>query len=1239
MPKMLQKRKLLATIVGITMVLVLLFGTIVTMTYAEEDNNDDFSFYRIASAAAAYYDDTHNAASENAGKFDGDKGVTPGNAGGLVGFLDEDYSDGFFGATVSYLSSSSQAHSYGSYSENQSIQAYAVYGRMLSELGLDSTAYKSLDIAAIGRAITGFFMLCAFWLAVAVDAIFSGLVSILQFFNPFSFFGKVATAGFVQDAFGSVGAGGALSGLVTFVSKIYDVFYDIGWTITIPFLFLYFMFFFVFSKVSGSGSQSETPRRKFRKLVTRTAFLVIGIPLLGTLYTATLNSITATKVENSYTTNGLPATKTGGSPIENGIINVIASTFVDFETWARNTHLDLPPGRTLTMEVTSKTPSGVLSRDTEQIDIRELVREINGDAIGASKMTVPTMSNVIMRYMSSGMYYSSDFETEQKRAAGRANSKSFYQSLKTMTDIKNYYDKTLFTSPVVEGSDNGSSSDVRSITMTGGLKCTVNGGKFSFTGNGGTFTLPLFGHNLSIDMSGAKGLSTLAMYNYLTTSFDETSFVVYSSRKATGDFFVKTHRSVNIAGTGIFSVFNYLNALTMLIVTITVGTAYGFAMFFNTLRRGFRIIASMPFTMMGSLKAMAQFTTYSFMLIIEILGTVFTYFLVMELLYNSVHIFTQPIRDWLTNKDGASGVDLVNPALSASPLSGTPMAGLLSMSMLNLIILIINIVFLIWFTKWAMKLRKQIIQTVDEFFAQQIDKFFCTMDSAGGGAGQGVLAAANAPKQPGMLRKAAGAVGAGAGMAAGQALTKGATGMIGDKLGIGGQKEEGAGGATNPTADAESAGADASKNTIEGGEKQGLPGDNTAKKDIKDDVTSEGKPKALEAATGASNGEAKSAAMERPAAATADSNAKSAEDARAQAKMDEMTGKTSAIEAEKNAETARQMAKEQKQQAKAEKAGAAVDTAKGVAKGAAAYATGDVAMGGQAIKETSDGLAKGVKADKKARSANKDAQTATAQAQNQANAQKKVSGSKSAGGSAQTEKNARNQKQSNDRARDVKAQKQDAGRQAAVNTVASVSGKAGAVSGSAAGVSGGSSAALKQPKGSSGGMNSPAKQVFGGSGGGQSNSRNVGSGRPVHNSKISTGPTNLNVKGGDNKTFGKSVSQNAQINNSLSRSQQNISKTQNVKATKQQSQQNINKQIMQGQKTVVNKQTTVGGGGYASFNGKSGNQGTQKSHTTNNTVNHNKTQTTNQFNFRKDREPAMVSGKSLSQDDSNDDYL
>lgn len=210
---------------------------------------------------------------------------------------------------------------------------------------------------------------------------------------------------------------------------------------------------------------------------------------------------------------------------------------------------------------------------------------------------------------------------------------------------------------------------------------------------------------------GGQGLSSLAMYNYLTTEFSDSSVVTYSAHKATSGLVLKSHRSVNLIGDGATSLLYYLNALSMFIFITVLGWAYAFAMLFNSIGRGIKMITSVPFAMLGSFKTMAKVATYGFMMIIEIMGTAFIYSIVIELFISMNQLVETPIQNLMSDRFTSTVILNFGGAISMG-------------AALTLVMLVFSIVINFYMLIKMMKLRKVSVKAMDEFVGGMIDRLF-----------------------------------------------------------------------------------------------------------------------------------------------------------------------------------------------------------------------------------------------------------------------------------------------------------------------------------------------------------------------------------------------------------------------------------------------------------------------------------------------------------------------------------
>ena len=1017
----------LGKVVALLAVMVALLFTATTVAFAKEDKTEnDFSFYKVSSAASAYYDDTHNGASDNT-FVNGD--ISMAQAGAFVGFVDEDYDSGFFGSTISFLSGSSQSRGYDAFDE-PGLQAYVQYGHALQAMGLDSTANETFDIAAIVRWIAGLFLFVGYTMALVADVFFGAIIKILQMFNPFAWFmaGAKGVSEVFSKFFGTTTKPdnwAGFDGLSQFISGWYEGLSELG-------MYIIVLLFFVTLGITLILWKSQQGKMKsvFRLFVTRLLFICVGIPLLGGLYTMSLDACADISIGSGKT----PAAD-----------QILMSTLVDFEAWASNGNLSLPVNMDIKVDI-NKSSAGEID-EGQSDNPRTLARRINScysnlgsDSYNSDwnqdltwttddltdKNKVFEAWDIIGRYMSSAFYHASDYETAYKKdylstSDGNATkSAALYNTIKSDTGKLDKYGDNLFEKSKNAGSPSSKDSfyapyltDNTSLDVFG-----VEQSGSSITYHGGSYT------------GRVNGLSSLSMYNYLTTSFDDSSVVTFSTKKATSGLVVKAHRSVNLIGGGAMAVLYYANAMSMFFAIIVIGLIYSIGLLFNMLGRGIKMVTSVPFAMLGNMRAMAKVTTYVAMMIIEVLGTFFVYSLVIEILISLSGLVETPL------------LEVLNDSISSTMLAGgtsmavNPAAGAITMVGL----LMSTIIYLVFGIK-AIRWRKSIIKTMDEAVAGVIDRIF-TVDPQGGSmsnAGNAGSAVATRPtlgeRAVNAGKQVAGSVAAGAGMAAGQKLTNDvldkAGGVAGTILGASGSAEN-PGGAVDAIKDGTG---------IEGAERQGLPGvdadgnpvgggplpisDETAGRrmleahadnlgDIRSgdevdvpvtqaqatsDTASISATDMQEVEAGESARKADVAAITADADQMHESKDMSKSDKKqlaADTDIDRMMGQTTAMEDMADDEAKRQVKKEARKEAVA----GAVQTAKGVAEGAAAYATGDVQMGVNAAQDIAKGSQKMAKAGDK--SANAGANVAAVRTQKtEARKAQQAQQARTQGGSAQ----------------------------------------------------------------------------------------------------------------------------------------------------------------------------------------------------------------------------------------------
>lgn len=673
---------------------------------ASEAEGIGTSLYDVSTALTAY---ANNVVGSNTNDKHADhklsemSGRTMGTAGAFVGYGDE--KKGFYAYIASNTARSVTTSSYDAWKnvgDGNNTYAYVRYGRLLADLGLDDTAPNTTSDGV--RNIFGMLYLLVFYVSGFLPKVFNFVLTLLRILNPFYFLtgGSGADQVFVSDSvIGMDGTFGTdtvaivdsaalavrdrigtsdipvISDVAQVISEYFDILRSIGIVIIIPFFLV-----LLFAKLLMVKQTEMNRSSRFQSImvfIQRTFFIVVGIPICAMCYTNVLDMV------DSYTSKQPAAER------------LTACTFVDFQTWVESQRLGLPSGVSLKSTLSNSnnggdnngdgnTAAGSASADTIRglRDITFRINKMNGLVTGSSgiglnaddtygvysgvwntstgslvtnrQSTTKTrlVANMLQRYQSSSFYQSSTFETGVNGALSQFHSHDLGATPSTenansnVGKIYEMYDETN------EASDwmNRTMDDNKSIfdgSRWGSFSIFANG-KLSVNQNGKLYTYS--GGKTSgnaLDPSTKCGLSTISMYNYLSTSFGDSSISVYSANNSTSEYTKESHYSANLIGSGALRYLFAANCMAVLGIICVIGLVYCVGMLFSNLRRGFSLIMQIPGAMLGVLKSIAQIVVYVITMICELVGTVFLYSIVVELLIMVASIIEKPINDAVTS--------------------------------------------------------------------------------------------------------------------------------------------------------------------------------------------------------------------------------------------------------------------------------------------------------------------------------------------------------------------------------------------------------------------------------------------------------------------------------------------------------------------------------------------------------------------------------------------------------------
>ena len=731
---------------------------------SSDDNSQDTSFYKISSAASTFYEELHNPQSK---KEKDDKGSASGSvngidvstAGSLIGFKDEDFDGNAIGATLSKLSYSAQSRGYQSVANRpgeEGIYAYMVYGHALSQLGLDSSVNPNFALmSTIIRAIAGIVFAIFFLLASIVDFIMDAAIKVMKFLSPF--YWLLGDASYRDSVTYTRDVPSQLKPLQEFVSGIYTTLRDNS-VIVIAMSLTFLIFYWIIRGRSGDNMS------RLRRFLTRTMFLLVGVPLLLSTYELGINWLSNFRASQTVNAN-----------------YITARTFMDFENWAKKYNLALFNDTTISVR-TDKNVSGDVTADTNPRKIALSVnRHITGKDMGfdyensfnkSDKNTLNPSNfqkdfqnglDIIGRYIKGSYYTASSYETDMR---SKISADEMAETVEQLGDKDNWAEGDFLTGRQGKwisnnGGDGLTLGSYNNAGASSGLTFNPGGRTNNEVANLGMA-------DPSVKISDKKGLSTLAMYNYLNSTFDDANVTTYSSNKASSDIVRNKHRSVNLVGNGIMKLFYYFEAISLFAVVAVLGLGYTISMLFNNIMRSVRMFTTLPGAMIGSLRGMARFTTIVIMMFVEVFMTLIAYSLLSQFFMTMNSVVTNIIT-----------TDLFGSEVVPAVIGGIPMAGGLIVEALCIIfVIVLNLVF----AKKALQFRGSLVKAMDDGIAEAIDKFFMTSQYG---------SAVNTSKeyaQPGeqVADKArAGLKGAGvfaAGMVGGKVLSSVAGAVMGDKL-------------------------------------------------------------------------------------------------------------------------------------------------------------------------------------------------------------------------------------------------------------------------------------------------------------------------------------------------------------------------------------------------------------------------------------------------------------------------
>lgn len=696
-----------------------------------------------------------------------------GGGGALLGFPDKSVikGGGILGFLSSQTSSSTVDYSYdslGSGNTYNSLETYAYYGAALDALGIDSSMTSVMSFHPI-RIFAGAVVWLGYIIASGAELLFKLAISILQVTNPFNWFAK----GF-NYTWTNADEKGMFSALTNTVSGLYKLFAEFGWTVMIPLTIAIWIFMFIFT---GNGRQNQTLTKskaeKFRYFIVYFLFLAVGVPVMGTAYTAGLDALSETFNKDNVGNGGV------------GVDAIIYSAYIDNKAWIENNRLYLPSDVDLTWDRSisdvpyqnkAKVRQYALSINSlNHLDLKKATDNGSADnswnlsnkQTGDSK-TSEGVNTILLRYMLGESYLPSDWETKVKsylsEAAGRGDSEdskkpgSLVNRLNasaTELTSKEGYKYIAYVNPHVQDGDPetwgvevnegwfGLGKTYRfgqypNIFLSRGYADEGNGGFIAKNSSGAPGSSSKSDRlnfesnpNATVKQGMVYGntkatMSYLEMFNYLNSKFTATKVRVYSTNTLTSNFSRESHAAVNQVGAGYVHKFMiWINTVTLLFGVAFLAVGYAVGMVVASFKRYINLVTSIFLGTLGMQKGMVKSASATIMLIFEVVGTIVIYELAKTIYIAIPDILSNAISG-LNNGSKVTSTALTNIGFSAGAAN---MGGFV----LVIFSLMLSVIVLVWMLLMLLRLRKPIIDMADSTFTTMIGKLFYADGSLGHG--------------------------------------------------------------------------------------------------------------------------------------------------------------------------------------------------------------------------------------------------------------------------------------------------------------------------------------------------------------------------------------------------------------------------------------------------------------------------------------------------------------------------
>lgn len=483
--------------------------------------------------------------------------------------------------------------------KDSALSTAGAYGFVLHSSGLDHSFVEgdpSAVFAKLGRIVAGAIMFIAFFTQSAVNYLFSFLITVADYINVFRWFSSEA-----------IDPTSPFSSVQEIVGGVLNPIKDLG-IIVLSIIFVFSLgLAFLGWKASGKNPRTSAASGMTQALMK--FFLRVFIILVGPLFISVIFSFILTETKEAY--KGTSASD-----------YAIYSNLIDFDKWAKHSRLALPGGESNNLEKT------LSSGEVSYVSHKEIL-DINAD--GAGLKNARDTRTAYENHKETTISGTQDVDLDEAKN-GLINNYAMailskWMTLDEVTSAS--YESFAKNNYINSGGklDNKTYSEL--ISTDGSLSVKPNG-KFTTMK-----PQPAEGNTSNNAQTGAKnsgGLSSLGMYNFLSTTFGSDAFTFTRTDLMIGKAFTPYHASVGLAGRGFIAFGNFLLMLSTVASIAILGFIFAYRAVVCVFTSIPQAIASMGAASFGSIKYFVKMLVIVFTVGLELIGGAVFYMIFQKLI-------------------------------------------------------------------------------------------------------------------------------------------------------------------------------------------------------------------------------------------------------------------------------------------------------------------------------------------------------------------------------------------------------------------------------------------------------------------------------------------------------------------------------------------------------------------------------------------------------------------------------